>query len=158
MPASYPYKMKVQDMTQRYRKFQRAWGMWYAFDNATGNSVSLKTRVKAEAVQKINAMNEAERQPGISLGLARVYLNATDPKLAARTWQDVMNDIVAKKRTKPAGAGRLPLRIRISPRSWHCVSAKPVRSISTGSWLMARCPRMFTSGGYTITPWAWNGC
>ena len=98
MPASYPYKMKVQDMTQRYRKFQRAWGMWYAFDNATGNSVSLKTRVKAEAVQKINAMNEAERQPGISLGLARVYLNATDPKLAARTWQDVMNDIVAKKK------------------------------------------------------------
>ena len=26
-----------------------------------------------------------ERQPGISLGLARVYLNATDPKLATRT-------------------------------------------------------------------------
>jgi hypothetical protein len=39
--------------------------MWYAFDNATGNSVSLKTRVKAEAVQKVNAMNETERQPGI---------------------------------------------------------------------------------------------
>jgi len=28
----YPYKMKVQDMTQRYRKFKRAWGTWYAFD------------------------------------------------------------------------------------------------------------------------------
>jgi len=90
--------MKAQDMTQRYRKFKRAWGMWYAFDNATGNSVSLKTRVQAEAVQKVNAMNETERQPGISLGLARVYLNATDPKLATRTWQDVMNDIVAKKK------------------------------------------------------------
>jgi hypothetical protein len=59
-------------MTQRYRKFKRSWGMWYAFDNATGNSVSLKTRVQAEAVQKVNAMNETERQPGISLGLARV--------------------------------------------------------------------------------------
>jgi hypothetical protein len=89
--------MKVQEMTQRYRKFQRAWGMWYAFDNATGNSVSLKTRVKAEAVQKVNAMNETERQPGISLGLARVYLNATDPKLATRTWQDVMENIITKK-------------------------------------------------------------
>ena len=84
-------------MTQRYRKFKRTWGMFYAFDNATGNSVSLKTRVKAEAEQKVNAMNETERQPGISLGLARVYLNATDPKLATRTWQDVMNDIVPKK-------------------------------------------------------------
>ena len=31
--------MKVQDMTQRYRKFKRAWGMWYAFDTVTGNSV-----------------------------------------------------------------------------------------------------------------------
>jgi site-specific recombinase XerD len=84
-------------MTQRYRKFQRSWGMWYAFDNATGNSVSLKTRVKSEAVQKVNAMNETERQPSISLGLARVYLNATDPKLATRTWQDVMENIITKK-------------------------------------------------------------
>src|ERR1035437_2719485 len=81
----YPYKMKVQDMTQRYRKFKRAWGMWYAFDNATGNSVSLKTRGKVEAERKGQAMNETERQPAISLGLARVYLNATDPKLATRT-------------------------------------------------------------------------
>ena len=84
-------------MTQRYRKFKRAWGTWYAFDNATGNSVSLKTKVKSEAEQKVNAMNETECQPGISLGLARVYLNATDPKLATRTWQEVMEDIVAKK-------------------------------------------------------------
>ncbi len=43
-------------------------------------------------------MNETERQPGISLGLARVYLNATDPKLATRTWQEVMENIVAKKK------------------------------------------------------------
>jgi len=85
-------------MTQRYRKFKRSWGMWYAFDTATGNSVTLKTRVPAEAVQKVNAMNETERQPSISLGLARVYLNATDPKLATRTWQEVMDHLVAKKK------------------------------------------------------------
>jgi integrase len=90
--------MKAQDMTQRYRKFKRSWGMWYAFDNVTGNSVSLKTRVKAEAETKVAAMNETERQPSISLGLAKVYLNATDPKLATRTWQEVMEHIVAKKK------------------------------------------------------------
>jgi len=89
--------MMTQDMTQRYRKFKRTWGMFYAYDNLTGNSVSLKTRVKAEADQKVNAMNEAERQPSINLGLARVYLNATDPKLATRTWQEVMEHIVEKK-------------------------------------------------------------
>jgi hypothetical protein len=37
--------------------------------------------VKVEAVQKVNAMNETERQPSINLGLAKVYLNASDPKL-----------------------------------------------------------------------------
>jgi integrase len=89
--------MKVQDMKQRYRKFKRSWGMWYAFDTVTGNSVSLKTRVRTEAVQKVNAMNEIEREPSISLGLAKVYLNATDPKLATRTWQEVMVHIVSKK-------------------------------------------------------------
>jgi hypothetical protein len=46
---------------------------------------SLKTRVRTEADKKVNAMNETERVPSISLGLARVYLNATDPKLATRT-------------------------------------------------------------------------
>lgn len=95
--SSYPTKMKAQDMTQRYRKFKRSWGMWYAFDNVTGNSVSLKTRVKAEAETKVAAMNETERQPSINLGLAKVYLNATDPKLATRTWQEVMEHLVAKK-------------------------------------------------------------
>ena len=89
--------MKVQDMTQRYRKFKRAWGMYYAFDTVTGNSVSLKTRVKIEAQQKVNALNETERLPSINLGLARVYLNATDPKLVTRTWQEVMEHIVTKK-------------------------------------------------------------
>jgi hypothetical protein len=54
--------------------------------------------VQTEAVQKINAMNETERVPSISLGLARVYLNATDPKLATRTWQEVMEHIVDKKK------------------------------------------------------------
>ena len=82
--------MKVQDMTQRYRKFKRAWGMYYAFGNATGNSLSLKTRVRTEAEKKVKAMNETERVPSISLGLARVHLNATDPNLATRTWQEVM--------------------------------------------------------------------
>jgi hypothetical protein len=33
-------------------------------------------------VQKVNAMNEIDRQPSISLGPARVYLSATDSKLA----------------------------------------------------------------------------
>jgi len=107
----------MQDMSQRYRKFKRGWGMYYAYDNSTGNSVSLKTRVRAEAEQKVNAMNETERQPGISLGLARVYLNATDPKLATRTWQEVMEHIVEKKTDET----RRRWEVAIKDRNFDCI-------------------------------------
>ena len=117
--------MKVQDMTQRYRKFKRAWGMWYAFDNATGNSVSLKTRVKVEAEQKVQAMNETERQPSISLGLARVYLNATDPKLATRTWQEGMENIGAKKTDET----RRRWETAIKDRNFDCIRSLRVTEI-----------------------------
>jgi hypothetical protein len=42
-------------------------------------------------------MNQTERQPSLGLGLARIYLTATGPKLATRSWQEVMEHIVAKK-------------------------------------------------------------
>ena len=109
--------MKVQDMTQRYRKFKRAWGMWYAFDNATGNSVEPQDARESRGVQKVNAMNETERQPDINLGLARVYLNATDPKLATRTWQDVMEDIVAKKKDET----RRRWEVAIKDKNFDCI-------------------------------------
>jgi hypothetical protein len=83
-------QLMESDMTQRYRKFKRSWGSYYAFDNVTGNSVTLRTRDKHEADQKVHAMNETERRPAISLGLARVYMNAADPKLGTRTWQEVV--------------------------------------------------------------------
>ncbi len=104
-------------MTQRYRKFKRSWGTWYAFDNATGNSVSLKTRVQTEAELKVHARNETERQPSINLGLAKVYLNATDPKLATRTWQEVMENIVTKKTDET----RLRWETAIKDRNFDCI-------------------------------------
>lgn len=96
--------------------------MWYAFDNVTGNSVSLKTRVKAEAETKVAAMNETERQPSISLGLAKVYLNATDPKLASRTWQEVMEHIVARKKEET----KFRWETAIKDRNFDCIRKLPV--------------------------------
>jgi integrase len=104
-------------MAQRYRKFKRSWGMWYAFDTVTGGSVTLRTRVRTEADQKVNAMNETERQPSISLGLARVYLNATDPKLATRTWQEVMEHIVARK----TGETRRRWEVAVKDKNFDCI-------------------------------------
>lgn len=84
-------------MMQRYRKFKRSWGTYYACDNETGNSITLKMRVRAEADRTVHAMNESENQPAMNLSLARVYLNGADPKLGTRTWQDVMEHIVSQK-------------------------------------------------------------
>jgi hypothetical protein len=67
----YPYKDE-SGYVGAIPEIQKSLGNFYAYDNLTGNSVSLKTRDKSEADQKVNAMNEAERQPGISLGLAKV--------------------------------------------------------------------------------------
>jgi integrase len=114
--------MKVQDMKVRYRKFKRSWATWYAFDTVTGNSVSLKTRVKSEAVQKVNAMNEIEREPSISLGLAKVYLNATDPKLATRTWQEVMEHIASKKTDETLRRWQ----VAIKDKNFDCIRNLPV--------------------------------
>jgi hypothetical protein len=84
-------------MTQRYRKFKRAWGMYYAFDTVTGNSVSLKTKDKAKANHLVVAMNEAGQQAAMNLSLAKVYLRHSDPLVASRTWQHVMDEIIRTK-------------------------------------------------------------
>jgi integrase len=105
------------DMTQRYRKFKRSWGSYYAYDNLTGNSVTLKTRDRNEAEQKVHAMNETERRPAIILGLARVYMNAADPKLGTRTWQEVMEHIVAKKTDET----RRRWEVAIKDKNFDCI-------------------------------------
>jgi hypothetical protein len=110
------------DMTQRYRKFKRSWGSYYAYDNLTGNSVTLKTRDKNEAEQKVHAMNETERRPAISLGLARVYMNAADPKLGTRTWQEVMEHIVERK----AGETRRRWDVAIKDKNFDSIRNRPV--------------------------------
>lgn len=62
-------------------------------------------------------MNEIEREPSISLGLAKVYLNATDPKLATRNWQEVIEHIVAKK----TGETRRRWEVAIKDRNFNCI-------------------------------------
>ena len=89
--------MKIQDMTQRYRKFKRAWGMYYAFDTVTGNSVSLKTKDKAQANHLVVAMNQSSQQAALNLSLAKVYLRHSDPLVASRNWQNVIDEIIRTK-------------------------------------------------------------
>ena len=84
-------------MKQQFGLIRRPWGVFYLKNKVTGEQTSLKTSDRAEAQRLLQAHNEAESQPHFNLALARVYINGADPKLATRTWQEVMEHIVAKK-------------------------------------------------------------
>jgi integrase len=67
--------------------------MFYCEDTTTKKQTSLKTKDKAEALTLLNARNEAARQPQLNVQIARTYLSASDPAIAGRTWQAVMDEM-----------------------------------------------------------------
>jgi site-specific recombinase XerD len=82
-------------MKAKYTLFRRS-GIYYSQDSATGQQKSLRTRDETEALQLINARNEAHRQPVLNLHLARAYLTASDPAFVERTWQTVMEQMQSR--------------------------------------------------------------
>lgn len=85
------------DMTDKFRLFCRASGVWYIEDKQSHEQESLRTRDVTEAKRLFNAKNEAQRQPAINIQIARAYLTATDPMLVTRTWNDVMQTLIKQK-------------------------------------------------------------
>ena len=49
------------------------------------------------ALRIFNAKNEAHEQPAINLQIARAYLMGSDPLVAKRTWQHVLDEIIKIK-------------------------------------------------------------
>ena len=83
---------------KRYRLVYRGIrNTYYSFDTHTNKRESLGTGNKDEAQRVIDAKNEAVLHVGMNLQIAQVYLQHSDPSLATRTWQQVMDAIVAKK-------------------------------------------------------------
>ncbi len=83
-------------MRPRCRLYRRH-GIFYVHDHLTGKQQSLGTRSRKDALRLFAAKNEAHQQPVLNLQLARVYLTATDPALAVRTWNDVVVEIIKTK-------------------------------------------------------------
>ena len=90
-------------MKPRFQMFLRGTTYYYE-DTVTRKQLSLRTRDRATALRLLNARNEAEQSPAINLQIARAYLTATDPKIAARTWQEVMDAMSESRRGGDAGA------------------------------------------------------
>jgi integrase len=83
-------------MNQHYILFRRA-GVFYCEDTITGKQLSLRTKDEAEARTLLHTKNEAHRQPVMNLQIARVYLRHSDPLVASRTWQTVLDEIIKTK-------------------------------------------------------------
>ena len=83
-------------MKQRFILFRRA-DVFYCEDTTTRKQTSLHTKDRDDALRVLHARNEAERQPAINLQIARAYLTASDPQVATRNWQFVMDEAAKLK-------------------------------------------------------------
>jgi integrase len=85
-------------MRPRYRLYRRkCGGRYYIHDDVTGKQESLGTSDRAIAVRLFHSKNEAVKQPAVNLQIARAYLAASDPQIATRNWQFVMDEMVKLK-------------------------------------------------------------
>ena len=127
-------------MNVQFRLFRRQ-GVFYCEDTATGKQTSLRTRDEAEARTLLHARNEAARQPGLNLQLARAYLTASDPEMARRTWQEAITALIATKtgttRERWHWASRDPALVALYPRALletqpeHLLAALRAGTVST---------------------------
>ncbi len=87
-------------MKDRYRVVQlgNRKGMFYCKDTVDGSRTSLGTKVRKEAERLVRHKNEALKNPQINRKIGMAYLSATDPAVATRTWQFVMDDIIKSKK------------------------------------------------------------
>ena len=83
---------------KRYRLVYRGIrNAYYSFDTHTKRRESLGTGKAEEAQRLVDTKNEAVQHAEMNLQIAQVYLQHSDPSLAVRTWQHVMEKIVSLK-------------------------------------------------------------
>ena len=86
------------EVRSKYRMFQRQGGVFYWQDNQTRQQGSLGTKDKHAAEKLLHAKNESHEQPILNLALAKAYASAHDPKMATRTWREVMAEMASHGR------------------------------------------------------------
>ncbi len=85
-------------MKLRFILYRRSNGTFYSEDTVARKQESLRTKSEDEAGTLLNAKNEAVRQSSLNLQIAQVYLQHGNQEIATRTWQNVLNQIVATKK------------------------------------------------------------
>jgi integrase len=84
-------------MKSRFRLIRRGTrgGKFYCVDTQTGKRTSLQTANEDEARQLVECRNQAIREPAMNEQKAQIYLQHSDPALANRTWQHVMEQMLS---------------------------------------------------------------
>jgi len=131
-------------MRTRFILYLRS-GIYYAEDTTTGKQSSLRTKNKTDALRLLNARNEAAHHPAMNLQLAQVYLHHGDPALAARTWQQVMEQMLCGKAgstlirwqwaIKDKALESLRQRKLIETTADHFLAVLKIRSVTTNVYL-----------------------
>ena len=133
-------------MRARFRLyFREKTGRYYIHDDATGKQESLHTKDKATAQRLFHSRNEAEQQPAINLQIARAYLVASDPLIATRTWQNVMDEIPKLKQGNTRSRWLTAIKDKaldsirnlavLETRAEHFLRVLESGSVSTNSYL-----------------------
>ncbi|HEY0550228.1 MAG TPA: tyrosine-type recombinase/integrase [Verrucomicrobiae bacterium] len=117
-------------MKSRYILFRRA-GVYYSEDTQTGKQASLRTKDESEALTLLNSKNEAVRQPAMNLQIAQVYLHHADPTLSVRTWQHVMEQIIASK----TGNTRERWEYAIRDKAFDSIRQRPLLQTTSEQFL-----------------------
>lgn len=107
-------------MKPQFTLFRRG-RIFYCQDSCTKQQTSLKTADIQQARILLHSKNEAFRQPQLNLQIARVYLTASDPQIAKRTWQTVMDEMLIGKTG--------PTLIRYA-RAMKATAFDPIRAVS----------------------------
>ena len=89
-------KLNIRNMKDAYTIYKRKNGIWYL--QSTSNNAkqrSLKTKDEDAARDLLAAENKALSSPALNLELAKVYAKGSDPMLAKRIWQAVMDELAS---------------------------------------------------------------
>src|SRR5438552_15733440 len=81
---------------------------YYCVDTLTAKRTSLKTRSEDDALQIVQAKNQALRQPSRNLHIANAYLAGSDSGITTRTWQDALQAITTPSTGTPRSVGKVP--------------------------------------------------
>lgn len=144
------------DMTEKFRMFRRASGVWYIEDAETRHQQSLGTRDSTEAKRLLQAKNEAHRQPAINIQIARAYLSASDViyfiGYPGRGRRDNLNSI---------GFERQPIAVKVSEVGQFAFYAECKNLEKSGDdfggisgWTIAQFPQSLSSPLTKGTSWA----